>query len=611
MGALLLATLLQDLAHLPSGLLGETVATDLALAAMLPPLVLCAHRYRQSGAGWFTGRAAAAIFSLVLIQVLFAAIGGGFTGIVIPQGTLWLSAALIPAALGQVAAEELLFRLIVPLLVTWAFRQSHRPPVLGIVISGVFFVPWHGLQTFSEGADHFLFALLMSFLLARSISLWVPIWIHLATNLVAIYLPSPEGELGMVLLRYAALFAAANFAFYPQRRAASRQISDSPHRPIAVRITRFDALRGVALGVILVENAILYLPSEWTATAPSFSERAARAAVAAFFEFRGLPLFAILIGFAIYSVLRRDAVADPWKKIRARDKVLILLGAMHGTLVFSGDILTVFGLLALGGGLMLRRRWSQRWLLPTTAVLFLVQAALTSTGYALGEGNSSLSATSWLEACVLRVIEWTAYVASAPLLSSGLLFPVLVGFACGPIIWNDAKRPGWFRTRNAVLGLGVSLLLAGPGVVEILLTYGQDRSWMTVFFLQLSGLMGAVSLFVLTAVIRPGTRYCLRALSQFLAPLGRRTLTVYLASSVAYMVLLAPFSLDLARHISLVAILLGAGIVFVAIACWAWLGRDELGVVERFSADWVKSAGVSRQLSDAKAGVQLISPRAQ
>jgi uncharacterized protein len=558
----------------------SAVLLDASLAAMLPALLVVAWWQRVPLPLAAPARAGVlAVVGIVAAQLVSAVLSGLGTRTAI--GPLE-SLVTLAAVLGQSTAEELLFRCLLPVAVCWAWARTPRPPAWGFVVSAVLFVPWHLPGTLAQAADHLLFAATMTALLVLSRSIWSPIAAHLLTNVIAIALPSATPALPVVLLEHA-LAIAVILACFP---AARRAVAGAAPRDGSHRIRRFDALRGAALGVILVENALLYVPAEWHATETSATERLVRAAVTEAVEFRGLPLFAMLIGFGLHSATRASGPAG-WARIRHRDRVLVALGVLHGSVVFSGDILAVFGILLMLLVAALRRGWSPLRILVVTAVLFVLQAAIAASGYGAEEGVSSFSATAWDEAAALRVLEWAVYVAATPLASSGLLFPIVLGVLVGRIVHGDAARPAWFTARIALTGLVLSAVLALPAAVDVVLAYGSGRGWGGVFLLQLAGLLAAASLLALTALAGPRLEHT--RVVAVLAPAGRATLSAYLASSVLFVVILPATGLGLAAGgvIPVVVVSLTLFALFVAVA-----RRRPAAVqpVERLMERWIRPA---------------------
>jgi uncharacterized protein len=597
-GALALGWVLDDLTAAADPT-ASAALLDASLAAMVPALLALTWWQRLRLPLQPVPRAGAvALVGIVAVQLLAAVMSG--LGSRVAVGPLE-AIATTAAVLGQSTAEELLFRCILPVAICWAWTRTARPPAWGFAVSAALFVPWHLPTTLAQAADHLLFAVVMTALLVLGRTIWLPIAAHLLTNVIAIAVPSATPALPVVLLEHALVLAVIACCFPAARVAlAGGRPRDGSHR-----LRRFDALRGAALGVILVENALLYVPAEWRATGTTAVERLLRAAVTETIEFRGLPLFAMLIGFGLHSATRAAGEAG-WARIRRRDRVLIALGALHGCAVFSGDILAVFGILLVMLVAALRRGWSPVRMLAVTAVLFVLQAAVAATGYGAVEGASSTSATSWEEASMLRVLEWAVYVVSTPLASSGLLCPVLVGLLVARMVHGEAARATWCTARVAVAGLTISGLLALPAAIDVTAAYGSGRDWTGILLLQLAGLLGAASLLVLTAAA--GSRLEGARAVALLAPAGRATLSVYLGSSVVFLVVLSASGLDLGAG-GVVPVMITAAVLFALVVTVARWRPAAVQPVERLVERWTRAPS-PREAGRPERDAAVSGPRA-
>lgn len=117
-----------------------------------------------------------------------------------------------------------------------------------------------------------------------------------------------------------------------------------------------DVARGLALCFIAIANVMLY------------------------------PLFALLLGYGVARSGARDSGVAGTPRLRRRGLGLVLFGAVHGVLLFSGDILGLYGILTI---LLIRALcWPDRRLLIVAAVL-IVPCALVQ-GIAFAEPGTTL-----------------------------------------------------------------------------------------------------------------------------------------------------------------------------------------------------------------------------
>ena len=125
-----------------------------------------------------------------------------------------------------------------------------------------------------------------------------------------------------------------------------------------------DALRALALLGVLVVNGAGYLVAPW---GPLLGERspagsalalAVQAAQAAFLQGKAYPALAFLFGMGLWLAQRGRPVAVARQRGVARQKRLLLLGVLHGVLIYFGDILTMYAL--VGWHLLARTHKARR-----------------------------------------------------------------------------------------------------------------------------------------------------------------------------------------------------------------------------------------------------------
>ncbi|KEF34075.1 hypothetical protein RDMS_08885 [Deinococcus sp. RL] len=122
-----------------------------------------------------------------------------------------------------------------------------------------------------------------------------------------------------------------------------------------------DVLRGLALLGILVVNVQDFAGfREWTQTGV---DRAVQVATDVFLNGRAISLFAMLFGWGAAGLLARHGAG----LLARRLLVLLGLGTLHGVLIWHGDIISNYALLALA--LLLTARLSMRALLGLAGVL--------------------------------------------------------------------------------------------------------------------------------------------------------------------------------------------------------------------------------------------------
>jgi uncharacterized membrane protein YeiB len=275
---------------------------------------------------------------------------------------------------------------------------------------------------------------------------------------------------------------------------------------------------------------------------------------------RAYPLFGLLFGYGIVQLAsRRGAVGLPAPAVtalvRRRGGWMILIGAAHGLLLWAGDIVGAYGLLAvLMAGLLVGG--SDRALVGIAALGALL-TSLVYTGASLppppGEGMESMlpsmATENPLHAALIRAFEWVGIgVVAAALTVFGAV--AIGAWAARRRLLDDPERHRRLLVRVAVAGIGAAVVLGLP------LSLMAAQLWTAPPFGMImlagglhalggyAGGLGYAALFGLLA-IRPArgggsgpARYALQAC-------GQRSLTCYLAQSVAFVALLPAWTLGL------------------------------------------------------------------
>ncbi|MBW0091863.1 DUF418 domain-containing protein [Pseudonocardia oceani] len=283
---------------------------------------------------------------------------------------------------------------------------------------------------------------------------------------------------------------------------------------------------------------------------------------------RAYPLFALLFGYGITQLAWRRAQVGlaagvVTALVRRRGLVLVGIGFLHGVLLFSGDIVGAYGLVAvvLAGVLV---AGSDRTLV-VTAVVGLVVSALISllSGLPLPEEALALRSVAQPDpafALVLRAVEW---------LSSGFVLQAVAVFGMVALgAWAARRRlldePAAHRAllvRVAVGGLVTAVVLGLPfalaaaelvpqGVGALVLGAGLHTVG------GFAGGAGYAALFGLLALRAPGP------VSGALVACGRRSLSCYLAQSVAFVVVMPAWTLALGERASV------AQALVIAVLTW-------------------------------------------
>ncbi len=325
-----------------------------------------------------------------------------------------------------------------------------------------------------------------------------------------------------------------------------------------------DLARGAMLLLIAVANAVgVTFAGEMSGeTHPAGLERPANVVMFTFVHARAYPMFAILFGYGIVQLATRQAAsgASP-RRVRAvllrRNGWLMAFGVIHAVLLYSGDFLGAYGLAGLVATLVLLPggRWRDRIGLTVWAVSLIdvvVFAALTLAALTK-HGSSglpvhpvdSLRATSYAASLADRVAEWPAHTLTV----APFIVIVWLGMiAARRRLLEDADQHR--RLLSVVAFGGIGIAVAG-GLPLALVAGGYLRATHSALGLMTtlqgaSGMFGGIgytAVFGLLAARNPKGAWV-----RPLVALGRRSLSGYLFQSVAWMVLLMPFTLDLARR---------------------------------------------------------------
>ncbi|MBR8745054.1 hypothetical protein DSY14_25680 [Nocardiopsis sp. MG754419] len=288
-----------------------------------------------------------------------------------------------------------------------------------------------------------------------------------------------------------------------------------------------------------------------------------------FAESRGYPMFAALFGYGLARIhLRRTAEGRPWPWVRSlvrrRGRWMIVIGFLHTALLFYGDIITVYGLVALLLAGLLRR--GDRRLLATgllwASVGVLVYAMAEAGAASAGLPAQSLEVTPLVD-LAMRLAVWP--VMTVLMLGISVL-PFTVGvWAARRRIMEEPERHLGFLRLVALVGITSAVIGAIPQTLVMVQVWQPGTvalaaaKWAHVVSGYAGG-FGYAAAIALVAVAIGGRR---GPVVRALAATGQRSMTCYLLQSVAWVVLFLPYTLDLAGRFD------DAGAVLVGAAVWA------------------------------------------
>jgi uncharacterized protein len=352
---------------------------------------------------------------------------------------------------------------------------------------------------------------------------------------------------------------------------------------VSARSLAPDLARGAMLLLIALANAHLYLYERPVGVRgypvpESTAERLVVLVQMTFVDGRAYPMFAFLFGYGIVQLWRRQTgkgvdEVTVRNLVRRRGWWMILFGFLHALLLFSGDIIGAYGLLAVVlAGLMIQA--GDHKLLIMVGVWTVPIMAFGALQTLPGPDGSqsflpSMSITDPLVAAALRAIEW---IQLTVILSFFSLVPaLLLGVWAGRRrLLDEPERHRPLLIRVAVLGVG---LAAAGGLPMALMaaSWWPDPSEAATVLAgvahALTGYAGGVGYAAIAGLIavwvrnrnqdRPGP------VVTALAACGQRSMTCYLLQSVVFVAVLAAYGGGLGNRFGL------ATTAALAAATWA------------------------------------------
>lgn len=378
-----------------------------------------------------------------------------------------------------------------------------------------------------------------------------------------------------------------------EQTAVGTQAEAAPVRP-SERIEPIDILRGIALFGVLAINLLgefrVSIFQQWVKVPPAthLIDRWIETYVPVFVELKAFALFSLLFGIGLAIQYERlSARGRPIYWLSRRLLVLLLLGVIHLTLIWNGDILTEYaiaGLIVLPF-LLLRLRWLavaslvfaglyiflQYFPLPVPtpdAAWYPQHVAVANGVYKHGNFAQIISfqwhelpqllplhiyvlprtvtlflfgAFCWRNGIVKRLAEHRRTLGGAALVG------LIVGVSC-TVLTSPLVRPGIFgKAGAAISSIGdLALTIGYAGAILFITTKDRGLRWLG-----------------------------------WAAPLGRMAFTNYLLQSVIFSALFFGWGLGWFGMRAGPALLVGIGVyVLQVMASAAWLRRFRFGPVE-------------------------------
>jgi uncharacterized protein len=353
-----------------------------------------------------------------------------------------------------------------------------------------------------------------------------------------------------------------------------------------------DILRGFALfGIAMVNIQFFSISTFNGAEALDLTEpQSATVAflVMALFQAKFYLLFSFLFGYSAHYVLKGEK--SNRRRWIARSVGLVILGLLHLTFFFHGDILFIYGVFALLITLLYFRKektlkvWA--WIIYIiTAVLFVAISVLVYLGevFLASKGKTfpseesidfldvALTSGGFLEIAAARFEFWLIAAGPAFLLQGSLVF---VAFIVGVLVARKgglgASLKPELMKRFAFWGLTVGFALQLLSAY-IFIANEQAESY------SLSLYLIAIALNFLTApLMSAGLVGGLWLLSQkfklsLLSAAGRHSLSIYLGQSLVFSTLFSAWGFGLFQELSLLSVVLIAAATWLILALVAKL----------------------------------------
>ncbi|MDX6291779.1 MAG: uncharacterized protein QOH50_854 [Kribbellaceae bacterium] len=348
-----------------------------------------------------------------------------------------------------------------------------------------------------------------------------------------------------------------------------------------------DLIRGAMLLMIGLANAanFAFAGSPGLNGNPHGLERILNFVKITLVDARAYPVFAVMFGYGLVQLARRqrNSGATPGavrKVLLKRNTWLVAFGLVHATLLYFGDFLGAYGIVGVLCTLLLLNRGDKfhkivLWIWGAQIVYTIVVAGLTALAVVNPSGpvhgmtnspNPSLGATSYAASLVDRLHEWPAHTAYV------LGFTVIVWLGMWAARKQLLENPQAHRTlltRVAVVCMSITVIGGLPLALVAAGWLHVDSAALSSMNLlhNVSGQFGGpgyIALWALLVAKLMARRQPLSLPVVAISALGQRSMSGYLFQSVSWMVLLAPFTLNLGDRLGNTAFT-AAG---AAIAVW-------------------------------------------
>ncbi|WP_170918912.1 MULTISPECIES: DUF418 domain-containing protein [unclassified Pseudonocardia] len=340
--------------------------------------------------------------------------------------------------------------------------------------------------------------------------------------------------------------------------------------PESERLLAPDLARGVMLLLIALAHSRMLHGGGNSMTTPAGGgplDVAVQWLLTSFVDARSAPLFGLLFGYGLVQMTRRLSgpggdPAQARRLIRRRGAWLVVFGAAHVVLLYGGDVIGAYGVVAVVfAGVV---SWSGRRLGIVTAVTLLIGVAASTLLQTAAASDTPLAVGPTL---VDSALQRAVALPLLPLSALTVLPAVLVGVWAGRM--RLLEQPDRYRSllwRVVLLGFPVAVLGAQPVALQAVGVWTPGTpgaAAVAVAVFAGTGIAGGLAFMAAIALVADrigGTR---GRVTTALVACGRRSMTFYIAQSPVWLVLTEPSLLDLGGGLGAAA---AAG---VAVATWA------------------------------------------
>ncbi len=370
-----------------------------------------------------------------------------------------------------------------------------------------------------------------------------------------------------------------------------------------------DLARGVMLLFIAFANAVgvVFGGQPGAEPDPHGIERLTNLLLFVFVHCRSYPVFAVMYGYGLVQLAaRQEAAGAAPGTVRSlllrRGMWLVVIGFLHAALLYFGDFLGAYGIVGMVATVLLLPRGDRvhrlaLWVWAASAVEMCVLGVLVALRVAHGCSGSaglpfsvvpSLVAQRYAASMFARLAEWPVHTATV----APFIMIVWLGmWGARHRLLEDAAGHSRLLRGVAVFGFGVAVAgglplgLVGAGMLRVD-SETVARMWL---LNQGSGMFagpGYVALFGLaaTGISRSRSSSVPIRVTSLISALGQRSLSAYLFQSLAWLLLLSPYTLALGHRFGsplLTAVCVALGIWLASlVGAWVLDKRSDRGPAE-------------------------------